>query len=355
MERKKIVAALTNVQPAISVTNAAEVMKHYWFTGKRVMAFDGGMALAVPFESEWQGAIQSTILPLLNSSGASEVTFEDTEKGFVVKAGASKFKLNTMASTDFNFKIPKMPDQASFPVADVPKFLIALKACKRSLGSETSEACFKGVTIIAGEKHLDMFAYDRLTLTHCTVKTKGSPGFDRIVIPTNAVDQLIRITDGATELSMVITEKAMQVRAGNVILWSQLVEEERNPKQFLEQVAEVKSGANSKPLDITHEVFRNKLPAMLERACIISDAAVDSEKTRVTVADNKIFFKSKSTRGVVDDSIMPPKGQEHGDVTLKMPPARVLAGLDLGNLTFTPRATILANKDQSISFYVSGD
>jgi DNA polymerase III sliding clamp (beta) subunit (PCNA family) len=354
MDRKKLIEGLANVDPARSVTNANEVMKTFWFTGKRLMAYDGGMALSVPFPTVFQGAIQATLYPLLNSSHSTECNFEETEKGVTVTAGSSKFKLLSMDRDKFNFVMPKMPEDAAFPVADVPKFLIALKACKRSLGSETSEAAFRGVTMIASKRGIDMFAYDRLTLTHCVIKTKSEPSFGRVVVPTNVIDQLIRITDGATELNMVIDNDSIMARASGVTLWGTLVDEERSPRPFKDQVENIRRKSNS-TLDITDKVFKDKLPAVLERAAIISNAAVDSTKTKVTVADGKISFHSKSARGVVDDSITPPKGMEHADVELKITPDRVLAGLELGSLSFTSEATILSNSDNSICYYISGD
>jgi DNA polymerase III sliding clamp (beta) subunit (PCNA family) len=353
MERKILIEALGNVDPARSVTNSNEVMKTFWFTGKRVMAFDGGVALAVAFKSEFVGAIQATLLPLLASSGAPECTFEETDKGVTVKAGASKFKLLTMGADQFNFKFPKFPEE-TVPIVDVPKFLLALKACKRSLGSETSESAFKGVTIISGKGVLELFAYDRLTLTHCRVKIKGEAGFDRVVVPTRVVDQLIRISEGATELSLFIDDNIILARCGDVTLWGQLEDQDRKNRDFPTQCHQLKQTAKS-TIDASDKDFMKKFPMMLERSVIISSDAVESTKLKITVTNNKIFFYSKSTRGVVEDAIMPPKGQKHHDIEVRLPPARLLAGLDLGSLSFTDEAAILSNNDQTISYYVSGD
>lgn len=348
-----MIEALANVQPAISVTNSNEVMKTFWFTGKRVMAFNGGMALAAPFESEWTGAVQPTLYPLLSSSGASECTFEETEKALVVKAGASKFKLQSMEADKFNFKMPKFPEQ-SFPIVDVPKFMIALQACKRSLGSETSETCFKGITMIPDKKTLHLFAYDRVTFTHCTVKVTREIGWDRVVVPTAIVDQLIRIGDGATEMQLAIDEKVLMAKCSGVTLWGALEEQDRVMRPFPDWARDLRSDAKS-TIDISDKDFAKKFPQMLERAIVITQSAVDATKTKVTVTDNKIYFKSKSSRGVVEDAIMPGKGQKHHNVELIMSPDRVLAGLELGSLSFTPQATILTNSDNSITLFVSGE
>jgi hypothetical protein len=350
----KLIEGLANVDPARSQLQANPVMRAFWFTGKRLMAYNGTMALSVAMPSEFVGAVQDTVFPLLNSSQAPECSFEETEKGVTVKAGAAKFKLLTIAAEEFNFSMPKFPEDRSFPVVDVPKFLMGVKACKRSLGSETSEAAFKGITMIAGKNTLNMFAYDRLTLTHAIAKTKGEVGFDRVVVPTSVIDQLIRITEGATELDLAIDDKRLLARCNGVTLWGQIEDEERTQRPFMDQSKDLAAGATS-TIDITDKDFAKKFPSMLQRACIITQDTVESSKTKVTVSGNKIFFHSKSTRGVVDDAIMPGKGQSHGDVELKLDPRRVIDALDLGSLSFTPDATILTNHDRSISYYVSGD
>ena len=353
MDRKILIEALKNVDPARSVTNSNEVMKTFWFTGKRVMSFNGGVALAVPFESDFVGAVQATLFPLLNSSGAPECTFEETDKGITVKAGASKFKLNTMEADKFNFKFPKFPESL-LPIVDVPKFLMALRACKFSLGSETSESAFKGITLIPEGKTLHMFAYDRLTLTHCQVKIKSDIAWERVVVPTGVVDQLIRISEGATELDIAIDDKELIAKCGGVLLWGALEDQDRKNRDFVEQARAIKKEAKS-TIDASDKDFMKKFPMMLERSVIISADAVESTKLKVTVAENKIRFYSKSTRGVVEDAIMPPKGQTHHDVEIRIPPARLLQGLSLGALSFTEKAAILSNSSGTIAFYVSGD
>lgn len=353
MDRKILIEALRNVDPARSVTNSAEVMKTFWFTGKRVMAFNGGIALAVPFESDWTGAIQATLFPLLASSAAPECAFEPTDKGVTVKAGSSKFKLLTMAADDFNFKIPKFPE-TSMPIVDVPKFIMALKACKRSLGSETSEAMFKGVTLVPEGKTLFMFSYDRMTLTQCKIKLNGEIGWERVVIPTAVVDQLIRISEGATEMTLHIDDNILLAKVNGVILWGATVDLDRKNQDFVAQVRDYMKPAKS-TIDVTEKAFAKKFPMMLERSVIISADAVESTKLKVTIADNKIKFYSKSTRGLVEDFISPPSGQKHHDVELRVAPARLLQGLELGSLSFTDTAAILTNHDQSISYLVSGD
>lgn len=347
MDRQKLIDGLRNVDPARSILQQG-IVRTFWFTGNRLMAYNGNIALSVSFKSEWAGAVQETLYPLLNSSAAKEVEFVQDEKGFVCKAGSSKFKLLTLSNNDFVFTMPKLKDDDIFPV-DVGRFLIALKACKRSLGGDTSESSFRGVTLIAKGKTLHMFGFDRVTLTHATVALKGDPGFERIIIPQAGVNELLRITDGETELRMRVDDGYLLCRSGGVTLYSRLDDIDRNERDFIGQANELRSEAGNKM-----NAVPAKIAAMLERACVVTQAAVDVTKTKITIADNKIFFVSKSPRGEVNDATMFEKGDSHGDVSLSIDPRRVLDAVELTHCAFSPRAVILSNEEETIRYFVSG-
>lgn len=349
MNREELVNALKNVDPARS--DKIDVAKGFWFTGKRVLAFNSEMAISVPFETEYKGSIQETVLPLLSSSSAPECVFEEKDDHLLIKAGASKFKLNTNGIDDLTFKMPKLPEDATFGIKDVPEFLYALKACTRSLGNDVSEQEFKGVTFIVKGKILHMFGWERVSLTHAQVPIKGETGFERVLVPTAVINQLLRITDGATEMQMSIDDKRLLCRCNGVTLWGRIEDQERNPRNFLEYSRELQSGYNDM-IRIDGENFA-KLAGMIDRACVITQAAVDVTKTKVTWVDGKMFFLSKSSRGTVEEAAQPKKGS-NPDVVVNVDPERMQRGLDLTKMAMTKTAVCFANDDASLLYFVSG-
>lgn len=352
MDKTKLVDALKNVDAARS--DKIGIAKGFWFTGTRIMAYNSEMALSVPYKTDYKGSIQETILPLLESSGAPEITFTENEEHLLVKAGSSKFKLQTNALEELTFRIPKMPEENSFLIQDAPEFLYALKACTRSLGNDVSEQEFKGVTFIAQKKTLHMFGWERITLTHAQVPTTGSMGFERVLIPTAVINQLLRITDGATELELHIDDKMVLCKCNGVTLWGRVEEQERNPRDFLKEVSNIKAQSNQM-IKIDGDHFP-KLAGMLDRACIITSAAVDVVKTVVTWEDGKMATVSKSSRGVADEIGSPSKkAGSHPDGTLKVDPERMRRGLDLTRMIMTEHAVIFANEEGTIHYFVSGD
>ena len=352
MDRLKLVEGLKNVDPARS--DKLGIAKGFWFTGTRLMAYNAELALSVPCKTDWQGSLQETVLPLLASSTAPEVSFETGDKEQIsVKAGASKFKLNTNPIDDVTFKMPKMPEDATFGVKDVPEFLYALRVCTRSLGNDVSEDEFKGITFIAKGKTLHMFGWERVTLTHAQVPITGDMGFTRVLIPTAVVNQLLRITDGATEMEMTIDDKRLLCKCGGVTLWGRIEDQERNPRDFLGQVSQIKASANEL-IRIDGENFP-KLRGMIERACIITQSAMDITKTQITWAEGKCHFLSKSSRGIAQESGTTHKeAGTHPDVVVKVDPERMQRGLDLSRMIMTKLAVIFTNDEGTIHYFVSG-
>lgn len=351
MDKTKLVEALKNVDPARSDKN---INKCFWLTGKSVLAFDSEMCISVPFVTEFTGGIQETILPLLDNHAGTSCDLESSKKDdeIMVKVGASKFKLATMGIDELEFKMPKMDDIPSFTVKDVPEFLFALRAVTRSLGNDVSEEEFKGVTFLAKGKTLHMFAYERMSMCHAQVAISGEMGFERVLIPTAVVNQILRLTDGLTEMELAIDEKQVMLKCPRARLWGHCGAQERHPRDFLAYTKELRSKLNHDPIAIDGENFR-KLPGMIDRACIITQSAVEVTKTKITWIDGKMYFLSKSSRGVAEEVAKPGEGQQ-SDTVLNVDPEKMKRGLDLTRMGMTDTTVIFSNDDDTLHFFVSG-
>lgn len=352
MDKTALIEALKKVDPARSEKIA--VNKGFWFTGKSVIGYNSGFCISVPFKSDWVGGVQDTLLPLIDNHAGTTIEFGEhkDDHSMIVKVGASKFKLATFDISDFDFKFPKMDDDATFHIADVPEFLFALRAVTRSLGNDVSENEFKGVTFVPKGKTLHMFAFERVSMTHAEIPIGGKTAFERVLIPTAVVNQLLRLTDGVTELEMLIDDKQLIMRTNGVRLWGLIEQQERNPRDFLAYSKELRAKINHDMIAISEDNFP-KLPGMIDRACIITQAAVEVTKTKVTWLDGKMFFRSESSRGVAEEVAKPKKGKQ-GDVVLNVDPERLKRGLDLTKVGMTDQCVIFTNDDGTLHFFVSG-
>jgi len=344
--RPKLVQLMTDVEPALSSLGLVPVTSHFWFTGKEIMAYDGRIAIEVECKTPFAGAVPPALLALLKTSTAeTPIEFKLDDAGTLhVKAASSKFKLAIMPKSDFVFKMPALPQNA-FP-CDAGRFLEAMTTCMYSLGNDTSHTDHLGVTLIAEDGFLFLFGYDRATLSSGRVKLTGKVDFERIILPTNFCKQLLRIGAGAKKLYLEIADDFAMFECDGIALYGRL-EELDKPIDFMN----ILDQALFKNKQKLCELPENKLPAVLERACIITDAAVDKTRMVVSIKNAHGHFDSVSERGEVHDECGFEK--QHPDCLAHVDPVRIKDGIDrFTHILFTEEACIMANKEASMVYLI---
>lgn len=322
MKRAKIIDLLQEVEPAVAKNTLIPVLNHFWFTGKRLLAYNDHIGISVGCETEFSGAVPITLLSILNTSKAEDIEFTPSDLMLNIKAASSKFKFAMMAPADFIFKMPKATNAEPMPV-DAARFMQSMEMCLRSIGNDTSNPDLLGVTLINDEKakRLLMFSTDRATISHGSVKYQGSLEFERVILKTDFCKQLVRIAKGASELNLEITDNHAVLRHEGVTLFGRL-EQLDNPLDFVSQVKELMTSSHRQKAVPIPE----KLRPMLERACIITEGAIDKTKTKVVIKEKRVSMTSVSERGEAFD--MTQVGDAQPDVTAYIDPRRIMDGLD---------------------------
>lgn len=339
IERTKVLGLLKDVEPAVAKNTLIPVLNHFWFTGKRLVTYNDHIGISVGCATEFTGAVPLTVMQLLESSKAEKIEFLPTDDGVLnIKAASSKWKLAMMPPTDFIFKMPKATTDEPMAV-DAGRFMQAMGSCMKSIGNDTSNPDLMGVTLIndTKAKRILMFSTDRATISHGSVKYTGDLGFERVILKTEFCQQLLRIAKGATELYLEIGESHALLRNDGLTLFGRL-ERLDNPLDFVAQVAELlTSGTKQKSV-----VWPAKFRDMLDRACIITDGAIDKTKTKVSVKDREVLFTTVSERGEAFDKTT--FEAAHPDVVAHIDPRRVMDGLDDYNrLTITKECVVMIN------------
>lgn len=345
MDRSKLIDILAEVEPALAAKELVPVLSHFWFTGKNVMAYNDHIAISTPCSTEFQGAVPRTLLSLLKTSKAKTVEFDVDGDNMVVKAASSKFKLAVLPKEDFVFTMPASKDLPKLPV-DAGRFLQALEACMFSIGNDTSQADHMGVTLIREGSELLMFSTDRATITHGAVTLKGKYDWKgRAILPTDFCQELLRIAKGATELHMEVTDHHAFVTHNGTALFGRLVEPD-TPADFISWIDRLyPESADKKMCEIP-----TKLLPILERACIVTDSAVDKTKMKVKVSDGIANFMSSSERGEVTDKLQ--VEERHPPVTCNVDPKRFRDGYGRFDKFLMTKDAVIMTRD-SIVYLVS--
>lgn len=339
MERKALIDLMQEVEPSLSAQQLVPIHAHFWFTGKSLMGYNGDIAISSLCKTEFKGALPTTLLSLLKTSKAADIELLPDGEAIKVKAASSKFTLSMLPPEDFTFQMPSETPEP-FP-CDAGRFMQALEVVMMSIGNDTSAADYMGVTLMVEGKELLLFATDRNTLCHASLPIKGKLSFkDRVVLPTVFCEQLLRIAKGATKLNLDIGDSYALLEQDGVKLYGRCVEPD-NPMDFpgvLDQHFDAKMQKKMVSMP-------TKMLAVLERACIVTNQAVDKTKTEIVVRDGKMIFNSKSERGEVHDTIMV---EDHPEVKAYVDAARLKDGYSkFEKVIITAQAAIMT-KDNMV-------
>ena len=356
LSRLALIENMETVADALASNDQIPVLQYFWFTGRRLMAFDKEVAISIPCETDFTGAVPRTLLDLLKTSKAKDIELQEKDNGLLlVKAGSSTFKLPTLPPDDFIFEMPGMrKDTAPLEGADL---IDALRNCARSLGGDKSRADFQGVTFIQMKGELMMFGFDRVTVSYSLIKIDGKIDTKRAIVPTAFCKQLLKIADGMKgedpEIDLEINDRFALARIGDITVYGALIEPD-DPTPFVRYLDETLDAAPD-----FFEVPREKLEGILERASIIVSRGIAKTRTRVEVREGKnakASFSSKSDAGEAEDFCII---EGHPEITALIDPRRVLDGIEFPQMRIVEvkdsTVFVMCNEDQDRFYLVSSD
>lgn len=347
MHRETLISLLEQVQPALSSRALQPVMGHYWFTGKNLMAYNGDIALSVQCPTDFKGAVSPLILPLLKLHKAKEIVFEPGTEVLVAKAGKSRIKLPMMGADIFTetFSMPKM--KAQDLDIDPAKFMRKVTALCMSLGEDTSRSDYMGITFIKGKDgRFDLFATDLATLSHTDMKVGDVEWDDRFILSKHFVRQLVKIGMGATAVKLDISDNSSMFINNGVKLWGRLEEIDRPLDWYAIMDNNFSKREKKKAIDIP-----DRLAAVLDRACIITDGQLDKTRTKITVKDAKMKFDSVSDRGEMHDVL---DAGDCDEVEASIDPRRVRDGVGrFEQWVITSRVVAMMAPQDNITYVVT--
>ena len=300
MLRSNLVAALDRIAPGLSTNDLIPVLSHVWITGTHLMSYNDCIAISVPFKSDFIGAVPGKIMiDLVKNSLAKECEFVPEKDQLLIKAASSRFKLASLPRDAFKiFTMPKMSDDAlAFPA----EFFDAVSTCLQSTGSDPSLPEQLGVTLIPDGETLFLFSTNNRTITREQIKIKKAIKLKdgRVTIPTDFCKEMVSIAKDEPVKLEVHDDHVLLSSKSGASLFGRLVEVDK-PLDF-HAVVEKHMPIKARTMAVE---IPSKLAGMIERAVIITEAAAEQTWTAITVADHRMKFFSKSSRGTVTDEVL---------------------------------------------------
>lgn len=384
MLRADLISNLETVKPALAVNQLIPLLTHFWFTGKRLMAFNDQIAISIPFQADppFKGAVSSKLLELLRvkDGGAHVQVIKEGESNLVVqslnksrKPGKGKIKL-AMLDPQFLFKMPSVEDESTTvdgkgkPANGALIDLIeGVDHCLLSVGSDTSSAEHLGVTFEKDpndERRTVLYSTDSSTLCRASIRSTNAIQLPhRAIVPGLFCEQMLRLyrsmseqdrKDGRASFRIAsrqvrdgVTDRFALFTAGPAILYGRLLET-RSPLDF----GHVMGHHLPKQFEGQLIPFPTRLRGAIERAFIVCDA--QRKSVELKVERGKLFLSSLSDNEEVNDVIQLSKDHEHDDIAVTIEPRFLRkASSDFDELLVAPLCVVLAKRKRGMLYLVS--
>lgn len=154
----------------------------------------------------------------------AEVTLDQQEKRLLVKAGKSRFTLQTMPAEDF----PRLAK----PAGDVARFALPQKALRRLLGlvqyamaQQDIRYYLNGLLMVVEEKQLKLVATDGHRLAFASLKLDADLPRQEVIVPRKTVLELSKLlADSEDEVKIEVSPSQAAFSFGTIELVSKLVD-----------------------------------------------------------------------------------------------------------------------------------
>jgi DNA polymerase-3 subunit beta len=155
---------------------------------------------------------------------AAEVTLQQQDKRLVVKAGKSRFTLQTLPAEDF-------PVLAK-PAGEAARFALSQKALRRLLGlvqyamaQQDIRYYLNGLLMVVEERSVKLVATDGHRLAYASIKLPADLPRQEIIVPRKTVLELAKLlADSDEEVSIELSAAQAAFSFGTVELVSKLVD-----------------------------------------------------------------------------------------------------------------------------------
>lgn len=331
-ERKVLLDALEAVAPALSQTDVVRWMTHFIFTGEHVQAYNDRIGISAPCRTNFKGALPATLLDLLKTSKAKQVSMEPNGDSVRVKVGGTNAKLAMIPELEYagTFTIPDFAeDHKAVGNAAREALIEALRICVKGVGNDMSSPAQLGVTFVPDDERLCLYSTNNATITQATMKAAASLPIDkRVIMSTEFCEQLLRLNKRVVQNAKlhVLVKTYSLAKLGNVLLFGRLIDD-KHPQDFAAIINDHCSAADRKlQVDVPA-----KLTPIIDRALIMTANKHEAQRTAIEVqafddTNHRVRFTSQGGHGVVSDYILVSKSQAQCAITVE--PKLLKAGLD---------------------------
>jgi hypothetical protein len=236
INREELLSKLQTVAPALAGDDMLLSLRNYLLDGKRLIAFNDRIGLAVPLPSEFIGAVPGASLldGVAIAKHAEEIKLEanGNEARLIGIKGRDRnynVGLPLLAADSYQqiFSMPARPRDGC-PLDD--EFFTAIDNCLQSVAKHSTVPETTGITLIPNHSQLDLFATDRMTMTRAKLK-KHSEFNRRVTLSAEFCEQLLRLREAKNVLLSLKSDHVL-VAADKTTLFGRLLQVDGDPIDY---------------------------------------------------------------------------------------------------------------------------
>jgi len=190
-----------------------------------------------------------------------EVSLQPQDKRLVVKAGKSRFTLQTLPAEDF----PRLAK----PAGEAAKFALSQKALRRLLGlvqyamaQQDIRYYLNGLLVVVEGSQLKLVATDGHRLAYASLEIGGKLARQEVIVPRKTVIELVKLlADSDDEVKIELAATQASFSFGSIELVTKLID-----GKFPDYTRVIPTGHKNKL-----QVQREPLRQALQRAAILSN------------------------------------------------------------------------------------
>jgi DNA polymerase-3 subunit beta len=192
---------------------------------------------------------------------AAKVSLDSQDSKLVLRAGKSRFNLQTLPAEDFPRLAEGTGDATTIRVAQ-KDLKSMLQLVQYAMAQQDIRYYLNGLLILVDGKRLTLVATDGHRLAHIATSLEDSHQRTEVIMPRKAVLELVKLLDDTEEsVELVIQQNQVRCRFGDVDLVSKVVD-----GKFPDFTRVIPTSENSRFL-----ISRTQLQQALQRASILSN------------------------------------------------------------------------------------
>lgn len=220
VERKSFLAKLECLNPAVAISDSVPIFLNIWFDGNRAYAYDGGLGITIPIETDFKvGVSGKIILGLLASTQAEQVELVLNDVfGLDVKIGKSRSTVGTQPYTNNTWSFPIKPEGVSIDLTE--PLLVALKRVLLVKPVVQDRVEHYGVTVFRDDAGCRLVTTNSHTVAQMQVESEFP---DKLVLPRTFVEQITEQLTGIPAKLFILSDCFAAIGDNGTQIYSNLL------------------------------------------------------------------------------------------------------------------------------------